>query len=73
MKGKNNFYKIFFDDNDVEFIENKFLCAKFEQQPSRGKAYEICNSWPLSQHIAKNLFYDMNSWTLIWAWFLDNS
>ena len=44
MKGKNNFYKIFFDDNDVEFIENKFLCAKFEQQPSRGKAHEICNS-----------------------------
>ena len=28
-----------------KFVEDKFLLwAKFEQQPSRGKAYEICNS-----------------------------
>ena len=44
MEGKNNFYKIFFDENDVQFVENKFLWAKFEQQLFRGKAYEICNS-----------------------------
>ena len=24
----------------IKFVEHKFLRAKFEQQPSRGKAYE---------------------------------
>ena len=28
----------------LKFAENKFLWTKYEQQSSRGKAYEICNS-----------------------------
>ena len=44
MEGKNRFYKTFFDDDVLKFVEHKFLRAKFEQQPSRGKSYEICYS-----------------------------
>ena len=54
----------------LKFVEHKFLRAKIEQQPSRGKAYEhdlFHSTW------RKTLFYDKNSWTLVWAWFLANS
>ena len=42
----------------LKFVEHKFLRAKIEQQPSRGKAYQhdlFHSTWQ------KTLFYDRNS------------
>ena len=82
-EGKSNL-KVFFDDDDDDDDEDDdvvkvcwtyvFSWKKFKQQSSRGKISEICNSMAsFTAHWKKNLFYNRNSSTLVWAWFGGNS
>ena len=40
LKDKEQLLQDYFMMMMIKFVEHKFLCAKFEQQTSRGKAYE---------------------------------
>ena len=58
----------------LKFVEHMFFHEKNSNNNHREERLpRFAIAWPLSQPIAKNLFYDRNSSTLVWAWFGGNS